>query len=63
MIPGDVIYIDDGIYHNEMGGQRGFHVTIGVTGSYIIELDVGVTISSVRFGGSPDSIETNLGIV
>lgn len=54
MIPGDQVHIDDGIVRN---GESGFTVVIGYTGSYNIELEDGMRISSVTFKGSSDNID------
>ena len=54
MIPGDQVHIDDGIIRS---GESGFTVVIGYTGSYNIELEDGMRISSVTFKGSPDNID------
>ena len=54
MIPGDVVYIDDGLYHNG-NSTTGFEVVIGVTGSYNIDLKTGVTIEGIYFkSNTPD---------
>ena len=66
MVPGDKLWIDDGIERdyattdadgNVTGTylRRGYGVTIGATGSYIVDLGVGASIESVVFGGSPDN--------
>ena len=65
MIPGDKLYINDGIERTYniiengrpigMASMIGYEVTIGVTGSYIIDLKEGVTINSVSFRGSNDN--------
>lgn len=61
LIPGDKLYINDGILRN---GSYGFNVVIGVTGSYIIDLDAGVTISTVNFIDSPtDNVNVDAGRV
>ena len=61
LIPGDKLYINDGILRN---GSYGFNVVIGVTGSYIIDLDAGVTVSTVNFIDSPtDNINVDAGRV
>jgi hypothetical protein len=52
MIPGDKLYINDGIDHSGEGENEksiGFYVTIGVTGSYILDLKTGVQVYSVEF--------------
>jgi len=42
LVPGDVIYIDDSIYRENItyqdGHASGFYITIGITGSYVLEL-------------------------
>ena len=56
MAPGEKIYIDDGIkrpkeYDDEgrvLSYAIGFEVTIGVTGSYILDLTTGATIKAVK---------------
>ena len=66
MIPGDKIYINDGITRIDDDGTRtlGFYVTIGVTGSYIINLESGIEVSAVWFAGSPaDNKNTSSGLV
>ena len=66
MIPGDKIYINDGITRIDDDGTNtlGFYVTIGVTGSYIINLESGIEVSAVWFAGSPtDNKNTNSGLV
>lgn len=51
MVPGDRIYINDGIERTGIDGDKqvGFYVVIGVTGSYIIDLSLGAEIVSVSF--------------
>ena len=63
MIPGDKVYIDDGIVHDSTSGKTGFSVTIGITGYYNIDLKSNVKINSVKFEYSSDSEENGLGIV
>lgn len=66
MIPGDKIYINDGITRIDDDGTNtlGFYVTIGVTGSYIINLESGIEVSAVWFAGSPaDNKNTSSGLV
>ena len=63
MIPGDKVYIDDGIVHDSTSGKTGFSVTIGITGNYNIDLKSNVKINSVKFEYSSDSEENGLGIV
>lgn len=58
LIPGDKLFIDDGVDRNFIfdGVKRtGYYVTIGVTGSYIIDLKVKATISAVFFVNSLDN--------
>lgn len=64
MIPGDKLYINDGI-EREFAGEKilGYYVTIGVTGSYIIDLNIGATISQVWFVGSFDNQDVDNKIV
>lgn len=57
MIPGDRIYINDGIKRN---GAYGLEVVIGATGYYEIDLSAGLEISSVRFSGSYDNVNDSL---
>jgi hypothetical protein len=59
MIPGDKIWIDDGIKRD--GNKPGFDIVIGVTGSYIVDLKNNVTINSVTFLGSPDYLKDENG--
>lgn len=52
LIPGDIIYIDDnrtrdGIVYQE-GHSSGFYITIGITGSYVVELQSDVLIKNVQ---------------
>ena len=54
MIPGDRIYINDGVYREDLG-MTGFIASIGITGSYNVDLRNGVEVSEVRF---VDSINT-----
>lgn len=69
MVPGDIIHIEDGIVrygYNEDGSPyrtTGFDVTIGVTGSYIIDLSQNVTVNAVTFKGSMDNINADNKIV
>lgn len=91
MIPGDKIWIDDGIKHQtpiydnynnviiSNNGQvltegmfidpntklpaTGYEVVIGVTGSYIIDLNAEMTINKVYFRGSPDSVNAGHQVV
>ena len=53
LVPGDVIYIDDSIYRENItyqdGHASGFYITIGITGSYVLELQNNVKISKVQF--------------
>lgn len=70
MVPGDRVYIQDGItrtYETEDGTeytQGGFNLTIGATGSYELSLSNGAEISVVKFLGSPiDNTETGMFIV
>ena len=73
MVPGDKLWINDGIERDfkqvdENGNitsylRKGYGVTIGVTGSYIIDLSIGAEIQSVTFGGSPDNQDANNKIV
>lgn len=58
MVPGDRIYINDGVKRN---GAYGLEVVIGVTGFYEIGLGSGVEISSVRFSGSLDNVNDAYG--
>lgn len=57
MVPGDKLHINDGIirYDDDGNATLGFDVIIGVTGSYIIDLDREMEIQSVVFKGSPDN--------
>lgn len=57
MVPGDKIYINDGIKRN---GVYGLEVVIGATGYYEIDLSAGLEISSVCFSGSYDNINSSL---
>lgn len=53
MIPGDRLYINDGIVRNDIDGNRiGFYVTIGATGSYVVDLNAGIEIKGVYFAES-----------
>ena len=63
MIPGDQIWIDDGIIRDVESQVSGYNVVIGVTGSYIIDLSNNVTISKISFMGSPDNITDEDGTV
>ena len=72
LIPGDRLYINDGITrvinrdNNNASTETmvGFNVTIGATGSYIVDLEAGVTISTVHFIDSPtDNINVDAGRV
>lgn len=74
MIAGDRLYIDDGIERvtmvkNEHGKlveeiTVGYSVTIGSTGSYIVDLKDGAEIRAVRFLNSDeDNIDREMGIV
>lgn len=60
MIPGDKLYIDDGIIRN---GEQGYSVVIGSTGSYIIDLKSDVLINKISFEGSPDNMKDEDGTV
>ena len=42
MIPGDKIHIEDGIQRDS--NNTGYDVVIGTTGSYIIDLEDGITV-------------------
>lgn len=57
MVPGDKIYINDGIKRN---GAYGLEVVIGATGYYEIDLSAGLEVSSVRFSGSYDNVNDSL---
>ena len=48
---GETIYINDGIYHEGVGKDNGFYITIGETGEYILSLDANINISEVSFIG------------
>lgn len=71
LIPGDKLYINDGInriiYTTPDGHdvkEEGFHVTIGVTGSYIIDLDANTVVTTVRFEEGPtDNVNVDAGRV
>ena len=69
MVPGDILHIDDGIIrygYNEDGSSYqtlGFDVTIGVTGSYIIDLAANIEVKSVTFKGSLDNMGADNKIV
>jgi hypothetical protein len=53
MIPGDRLYINDEIVRNDVDGNHiGFYVTIGATGSYVVDLNAGVEIKGVYFAES-----------
>lgn len=70
MIPGDIIHINDGIERisgeDEYGNPirtLGFDVVIGVTGSYLIELNSGVIAYAVNFKKGIDTLEDYHGVV
>ena len=100
MVPGDKIWIDDGvikteaIYDETTGKQigeqalytkqvfdvngepvlddngqpvyqavSGYEVTVGATGSYIVDLNLGTTIQTVNFLGSPDNVNDSWKLV
>lgn len=53
LIPGEKLYINDGIVRKGIHGndeeQPGYDITIGATGSYIIDLAFGTEITEVKF--------------
>lgn len=62
MVPGDKIWIDDGV--TRTGEQQsGYSIVIGVTGSYVIDLDNNVSISKISFQGSPEYLKKEDGTV
>lgn len=63
MIPGDKIWIDDGIVRGPDPQVTGYNVVIGVTGSYVIDLENNVSISKISFQGSPDNVKDEDGTV
>lgn len=66
MIPGDKFFIKDNIkrtYIDDNGNEYnelGYEIIIGVTGSYIIDLDFGVEISEITFLGGPNYNNENI---
>lgn len=60
LIPGDKIYINDGI---KRSGKMGYTLVIGITGSYNIDLEAGMEITQIKFEGSPDNINDADGYV
>lgn len=60
MVPGDRVYINDGIMRN---GKLGLDLVIGATGSYEIDLAANVEISAVWLYESYDNINSGLGVV
>jgi len=60
LIPGDKIYINDGIMRS---GKMGYTLVIGITGSYNIDLEAGMEITQIKFEGSPDNINDADGYV
>ena len=60
MVPGDRVYINDGVMRN---GKLGLDLVIGATGSYEIDLAANVEISAVWLYESYDNINSGLGVV
>ena len=63
MMPGDRVYINDGIARPNTGYDKGYVITIGATGIYNIGEREGVTISQVSFLDSMDTVDAWHGIV
>lgn len=56
MIPGDKIYINDGIARPGINSYAtGYTVTIGTTGTYNVDLNKGVTVTDVRLLSTVDN--------
>lgn len=62
MLPGEILYINDGIYRDG-NTIPGYEVTIGATGSYIIDLSTGIEVSEIKFVSGPkDFLEESAGL-
>jgi hypothetical protein len=60
VVPGDKFRIDDGIKRQNVSGT-GYEITIGVTGSYVIDLAAGLKINGVYFLGGGTNTNSHQG--
>jgi hypothetical protein len=63
MMPGDRVYINDGIARPNTGYDTGYVITIGTTGVYNIGEREGISISQVSFLDGMDNVNAWHGIV
>ena len=63
MMPGDRVYIDDGIARPNTGYATGYVITIGATGIYNVSEREGIAISRVSFLDAMDTVNVWHGIV
>lgn len=60
MVPGDRVFINDGVKRDGSTGY-GIEIVIGATGYYEVDLSAGMEVSSVRFSGSYDNVNDSYG--